>query len=80
MIPALNDCNRPLNSLVNQPVLAIDAAGPIAGPSVFQGFGTAKTFMGGPLNVLYQHIDPLEHLFIGGLPIQIVLPAVSRPA
>ncbi len=56
MIAALNDDNHLASSFVNQPVLAIDAAGPITGPIVPQGFGIAEAFMRVALNVFYQGV------------------------
>ena len=67
-----------LLDLVDDAVFIGDAAGPVAGEGVFEGFGLALADKRHALYVADQQVDPLHDLFIVFLPVEVVLPGVLR--
>jgi len=76
MIPQLSNKNYSLSRPVNNAVLVVDAAGPVAGEAVFERFGFAGPCEGISNDLMYQFVDACKHVPVGLLPVEIVLPGV----
>ena len=64
--------------LVNYPVLFVDAAGPVTGQIVAEGFGFSNALISVALNVADQFIYSKMDFFVCFLPVTIVLPGILR--
>ena len=69
--------NRVFYHLVNDAVLVVYTSRPIAGQTMFQGFGFTNPFERGALYIFDQRIDALDYSLIGILPIQVIIPSVA---
>ena len=76
VISKLRDEQSVIISSVNDTVLAIDPARPVARKCVFQWLRFADAFKRRALNVRNQLVDPLQHFFVGLLPIEVIVPCV----
>lgn len=76
--PQLSYKKRVFGGAVDEPVLVVDAARPVAGKAVFEGFGFAGTGEGVTHDLVDEPVDALEHLSVGILPVKVVLPGVFR--
>lgn len=59
---------------VNDAVFVIDAPRPVTGKSVFEGFRLAAAGEGIAHYLMDEKVDAFEHLSVGLLPVQVVLP------
>ena len=78
MIPYHRDKNGVFGGPVDEPVLVVNAARPVAGESVFEGFGFAGTGERVMHYLMDKPVDAFEHQFVGILPVKVVLPGVFR--
>ncbi len=76
MIPQLSYKDSILSRPVNDAVLVVDAPGPVTGEAVFERFGFARAGEGISNDLMDDPVDAFEHVFVGLLPIEIVLPGV----
>jgi hypothetical protein len=77
MIPELGNKNGVVLDRIDDAVFIGDAAGPVSGEAVFEGFRFANSLIGHALNVANQGVDPGGDLFVGFLPIEIVVPGMG---
>ena len=61
---------------VNDSVLIVDSAGPVAGKSVLQRLELARALKRSAHDLFDQVVDSLEDFLVGALPVEIVLPSV----
>jgi hypothetical protein len=64
---------------VHQPVFLIDAPRPIATQVAFQRFGLTRASERGSLAFFQQRVDFAENGPVGFLPVEVLLPKLSRP-
>lgn len=76
MIAKLGDEQGVFRHLVDHTVLVVDAARPVTGQAVPQWFGLADALERLALDFLDQGVDAQEHLAVGLLPVEIILPTV----
>ncbi len=77
VVAAGRDPDLVIGDLVDRPVFICDAAKPVAGKVVFEGFGLADAFVAVTDDVLAQLVDAFEDLAVLGLPPQVVFPGVG---
>ena len=69
MITELGYVNGIGGGLVNDSVFVVDAAGPVPGKGVFQGFRLSNSFKGIAFDFVDEFVDSSENLLVGFLPI-----------
>jgi len=77
MITELGNKDGIVLDLIDDAVFIGDAAGPVSGEGVFEGFRFANSLVGQALNVTDQGVDPGGDLFVGFLPVEIVIPGMG---
>lgn len=78
MIPALGDLQVAVFGAVDEAMLLRDAAGPPAGEVATEGFGLAGSGERGAAGFLDECVQAVQHLAIMGLPMEVILPGLSR--
>ncbi len=78
MIP--NHCykNRIFSGPVDKSVFVVDAARPVAGEAVFEGFRLSGSGERVAHDLMDKPVDAFEHLFVGLLPVEVVFPGMLR--
>ena len=70
----LDDQDLIIHRLVDDPMLIGDPPGPITGQRMLQWFRFPESLVRRTDNILDDQIDPLQHLLVGLLPIQVIFP------
>lgn len=78
MKPKLCDEKGVLFEFVNNPVFLIYSSGPITGQSMLERFWFSFSFIWRSFYVFYKVIDSFEYARVGFLPVEIILPRLSR--
>jgi hypothetical protein len=79
MVTAGDDGNPRLHYFANQPMLLIDTPRPTATELMAQRCRLSRSVIGVSDNLFEETVDPLQHLFIVLLPIEIVFPGTEAP-
>jgi len=78
VVAQLGDQEAVFGWFVDDPVLIIDAAGPIARQGMPQRFRFAYSLEGVPADLLEESIDALERLAVMPLPMEVIVPGFLR--
>lgn len=76
MIPQLGYKDGIFGRTVDYSVLIIDSPRPVTGKSVFKRFRLAGACEGIVHNFMYKPVDAFEHLPVGLLPVEVILPCI----
>jgi len=77
MITELGNKDGIILNFIDDAVFIGDAAGPVSGEAVFEGFRFADALVGHALNVANQGVDPGGNFFVDLLPVEIVVPGMG---
>jgi hypothetical protein len=77
MIPQLSNKDSVFSGPVNNAVLVVDTPGPVTGKAVFEWFRFARPREWITHDFMDQPVYAFEHVLVGLLPVEIVLPGVS---
>jgi hypothetical protein len=80
VIAALSDNDAVVCHFVDKAMLTIDAPGPISGPIMLQKLRVTDSVERRTPDLLYQEIYTFERFPVRALPVEIIFPAMLRPA
>src|SRR5690606_16999386 len=79
MVTALNDDDGIIRCFVDEPVLPVDAAGPVSRPGMLEWLWITHAFEWVTLDFLDQCVDPFQQFLVRCLPIKVILPRFLSP-